>query len=74
MKIEKTSVNAKIEVPACEVGDGLWIVAVAFRFKENAETAINMLRSSGIDASLTEIPPEDPEDPEDPYFTFGMRW
>lgn len=56
MNYEKTSVSATIEIPSDHAKDGLYVVCVAFRLRENAEAATRILKRNGIETSICEIP------------------
>ena len=81
MSTGRTTVSAMIEVPSEQIGEELFIVCVAFSYKENAEAALRLLKEKGIDASICELqPPQEDEDPDDApdgdpfYFSSGVSW
>lgn len=59
MQKETVFASAKIEVPKDIVEDGLYVVCIAFRLRENAEAAARMLLTSGIKAEICELRSEE---------------
>ena len=75
MNTERSTERVTIDI---EEPIGNYLVCVEFNFEENAEAAVRLLKSKGIEAKLYELrsndDPDDAPDGDPYYFSAGMAW